>query len=75
MTVEFHKELSEEDRIRTAGIITTTVIVSVIANIAVALRMATRKWIVRSIGWDDWTMVMADVSQSPSLSVLALIHL
>ncbi|MCJ1374253.1 hypothetical protein MMC20_005485 [Loxospora ochrophaea] len=60
MTVEFHKELSEEDRIRTAGIITTTVIVSVIANIAVALRMATRKWIVRSIGWDDWTMVMAD---------------
>ena len=44
---------------RGAGIIATTVVSSFLASTAVALRFVTRTWIVRSIGWDDYTILMA----------------
>ena len=44
------------------GIIVTTLIVTVLVDTVVALRLVTRKWIVKSIGWDDWTIIMAAVS-------------
>lgn len=42
-----------------AGLIATTVTVSVLASTVVALRLATRIWIVRSVGWDDYTIICA----------------
>lgn len=47
------------DENRQEGIIATTVIVSVLASIVVALRIVTRTWIIRSVGWDDWTILFA----------------
>lgn len=47
------------DENRQGGILATTILVSVIACVTVALRMATRIWIVRSVGWDDYTILCA----------------
>lgn len=44
---------------RGGGIIATTVIVSFLASVTVALRLATRVWIVRNVGWDDYTILCA----------------
>ena len=49
------------DENRQAGIIATTFVVTVLACLAVALRMVTRIWIVRSVGWDDYTILCAAV--------------
>lgn len=54
------------------GIIATTIIVTVVADIFVGLRLIVRKWITKSIGWDDWTIIAAAV-RAHSLSLLALI--
>ena len=51
--------LHSSDDSRGGGIIATTVIVSVLASTAVALRLATRIWIVRNVGWDDYTILFA----------------
>ena len=49
------------DETRQPGIIATVILVTVLAVIVVGLRLATRKWVVKNIGWDDWTMVAAIV--------------
>ncbi|KAL8673610.1 MAG: hypothetical protein Q9168_001965 [Polycauliona sp. 1 TL-2023] len=41
------------------GIIASTAVLDAASTIVVALRLATRWWIVKSIGWDDITMVFA----------------
>lgn len=46
---------------RQSGIIATTVVVTVLADLVVGLRMMVRKWVVGNIGWDDWTIVAATV--------------
>lgn len=43
------------------GIIASTVVLVAVSAIVVALRLATRWWIVKSIGWDDITIVFAIV--------------
>ena len=40
-------------------------LLTVLADIAVILRLIIRKWIVKSVGWDDWTIVAATVSSHP----------
>ena len=47
------------DENRQSGIIGTAILVTVIACITVALRMMTRIWVVRSVGWDDYTIFLA----------------
>jgi hypothetical protein len=47
------------DENRQGGILAATFIVTIIASVAVSLRMATRIWIVRSVGWDDYTILFA----------------
>ncbi|MCJ1386799.1 hypothetical protein MMC17_009926 [Xylographa soralifera] len=42
-----------------AGILATTIIVTIVADIVVALRFIVRKWIVKNIGWDDWCILGA----------------
>ena len=44
---------------RGRGILATTILVSCLASFVVALRLATRTWIVRSVGWDDYTIICA----------------
>ena len=51
--------LQNNDYNRGGGIIATTVVVSLLASTAVALRLATRIWIVRNVGWDDYTIICA----------------
>lgn len=62
------------DRNRQPGIIVTTILVTVLANIIVGLRMITRKWIIKSIGWDDRTIIGALVSRSRNLPEEVLNH-
>ncbi|KAL8824741.1 MAG: hypothetical protein Q9191_004849 [Dirinaria sp. TL-2023a] len=47
------------DENRQGGILATTFIVTVIASIAVALRMWVRLAIVKKVGWDDYTIIAA----------------
>ena len=42
-----------------AGILATTIIVTILADTVVALRFIVRKWIVKNIGWDDWCILGA----------------
>ncbi len=44
---------------RGGGIIASEVITTFLASMTVALRLATRIWIVRNIGWDDYTILFA----------------
>lgn len=44
---------------RGGGIIANTVLVSFLAASTVLLRLATRIWIVRNVGWDDYTILCA----------------
>ena len=48
---------------RGASIIAMVVTVTFVASLAVALRFATRIWIIRSIGWDDYTILMAGLGE------------
>lgn len=41
------------------GILATTILVTVIAIVLLILRLATRIWIVKRVGWDDWTILFA----------------
>ncbi|MCJ1476866.1 hypothetical protein MMC13_005535 [Lambiella insularis] len=50
---------SDGDVSNGAGILATTVIVTVLADVVVALRFIVRKWIVKNIGWDDWCILGA----------------
>ncbi|KAL9631608.1 MAG: hypothetical protein Q9204_004164 [Flavoplaca sp. TL-2023a] len=49
------------DENRQGGTIITTYLVTVLASVVVALRMATRIWIVRNVGWDDYTILFATI--------------
>lgn len=52
---------SNGDENRQGGILVTTFVVTVLASVVVALRMATRIWIVRNVGWDDYTILCATI--------------
>lgn len=49
------------DENRQGGILATTVVVVTLTIIVVSMRMATRIWIVKNVGWDDWTIIAATV--------------
>lgn len=53
----------------THGIILLTVIPTTISALVAGLRCATRAWIVKSWGWDDYTIVFAIVSVAHSIPV------
>ncbi len=54
--------LGEENK--QPGIIATTILVTVLADLFVGLRLIVRKWVTKSIGWDDWTIIAAAVSRN-----------
>ncbi|KAG8530575.1 uncharacterized protein KY384_005078 [Bacidia gigantensis] len=41
------------------GLLATTILVTVISILLLAARFATRIWIVKRVGWDDWTILLA----------------
>ena len=43
------------------GIIATTAVLVGLTIIIVAIRFAVRYWIVKDVGWDDWTILLAMV--------------
>lgn len=47
------------------GLLATTILVTVLCIVIVALRFATRIWIVKRVGWDDWCILFACVSGRP----------
>lgn len=51
------------DENRQGGIVVTAFITAVVASVVVALRMVTRIRIVRSVGWDDYAIVLATFGQ------------
>lgn len=50
------------------GLIASTTVLVAVSAVVVALRVATRWWIVKSIGWDDITIVLAIVGIALSLA-------
>lgn len=51
--------MGDEDR--GPGMIATTIVVSVLADIVVCTRMWIRVRMIKQVGWDDWTIVAAAV--------------
>ena len=47
------------DENRQGGIVATTIALIILASVVVALRLATRTWLVRNVGWDDYTILCA----------------
>ena len=47
------------DEKRGTGLVATTVVVSFLSFVVTAMRMTTRIWIVRSVGFDDYTIICA----------------
>ncbi|KAL9001977.1 MAG: hypothetical protein Q9188_005073 [Gyalolechia gomerana] len=49
------------DENRQGGILATSFLVAILASMVVACRMATRIWLVRNVGWDDYTILCATI--------------
>lgn len=49
------------DENRQGGILATAFFVTTLASTVVACRMATRIWLVRNVGWDDYTILCATI--------------
>ena len=56
------------------GLLGTTILVTVISIVIVALRFATRIWIVKRVGWDDWTILFACLGH-PIGSALVIVQI
>ena len=50
---------SQGDKNASAGLLATTILVTVLSIILVILRFATRIWLVKRVGWDDWCILFA----------------
>lgn len=46
---------------RSGGILATSILALTLVLIFIALRFATRIWLVKRVGWDDWCIVFAGV--------------
>ena len=47
------------DKNASGGLLATTILVTALCVILVAMRFATRIWIVKRVGWDDWCILFA----------------
>lgn len=47
------------DKNASAGLLATTLLMTILSIIFVTLRFATRIWIVKRVGWDDWCILFA----------------
>ena len=51
----------------TQGILIIAIITTVLSATVAGLRFATRAWIVKGLGWDDYAMMMAIVTAASSI--------
>ena len=54
------------------GILVTTILVTVLAIVLVVLRFATRIWIVKKVGWDDWTILLAALGHPIGMAMVVV---
>lgn len=57
------------DKNASAGILATTILVTVLSIILVSLRFATRIGVVKRVGWDDWTILFACVGSAHQVAI------
>lgn len=50
---------------KAGGILATSILALSLVLIFIALRFATRIWLVKRVGWDDWCIVFAGVRNEP----------
>ena len=50
------------DRDRSPALTIMVIVVMSMTIPVVSLRMVTRKFLTRNVGWDDWTIVLAEVN-------------
>jgi len=50
---------------RAPGILTVLILTGLVALICVGLRLYVRTTIVKGLGWDDYTLIVAVVSENP----------
>lgn len=55
----------EGDQDQSAGLLATTIIVSILTVIILSARFWIRIRVVKKVGWDDWTILFAGVSRKP----------
>ncbi|KAL8919524.1 MAG: hypothetical protein Q9208_006716 [Pyrenodesmia sp. 3 TL-2023] len=60
------------DENRQGAMLGTTVTVTSLTALVVALRMATRIWLVRNVGWDDYTIVAACLGHVVALGLVIM---
>ena len=58
---------SDVDTDFTKGILILTIVPTTVSATVAGLRFATRAWIVKGLGWDDYAMMMAIVSAGSSM--------
>lgn len=56
---------------RSGGLLATSILALTLVLIVIALRFATRIWLVKRVGWDDWCIIFAGVSPQALPSSLA----
>lgn len=59
---------TDGDHDRSPTLVGFTITVISLAIICVTLRMVTRKFLSKNVGWDDWTIVLALVLRLPNSS-------
>ena len=62
--------ISNGDENRQGQILIIGIFATALSGFVVALRMATRIWIVRSVGWDDYTIVAATIGNFIGLGLV-----
>ncbi|KAL8825427.1 MAG: hypothetical protein Q9170_007794 [Blastenia crenularia] len=56
---------------RSGGILATSILALVLVLIFIALRFATRIWLVKRVGWDDWCIVFAGFGHIIGMGLIA----
>lgn len=56
---------------RSGGILATAILALVLVLVLIALRFATRIWLVKRVGWDDWCIVFAGFGHIIGMGLIA----
>ncbi|KAI4149064.1 MAG: hypothetical protein LQ341_001413 [Variospora aurantia] len=63
-------EIGDVDR--SAGILATSVLALALVIIFIALRFATRIWLVKRLGWDDWCIIFAGLGHMVGMGLISV---
>ncbi|KAL8956783.1 MAG: hypothetical protein Q9193_005785 [Seirophora villosa] len=57
---------------RSGGILATSILALTLVIIFIALRFATRIWLVKRLGWDDWCIVFAGLGHMVGMGLITV---